>query len=617
LNIWLLAAALALAWYAVAGPLDARRDLLAPPPVPGFQGEPAVPTATRTRAPTPVPPSLTPPSTEAPVAVYVARQAATRTTTPVSLRPPIIVSVSPNRSDAVNPLSLTVQGLDFYPGYVVELNNRPLQTTFLSPVALLAIVPGGLPAGTYDVRVVNPLFPGIFTVLPRAFTIASLSSEAFIPLVARQSSVGTTGIQVQNLSQTVSAVYLRYYDREGNSDPAWAQATTVSPGVSVTLYQGDHPSLPIGFEGSAVVQSQQPIDVVVNRVTEALAPGLGGPAVATSSMTSFRASVGPLPQEAIAPLVFGGFNGYASTVSIQNTSAQTAPFSLSLYPAGSTIAETTVQLSIPPLGLRRVRITSDLGLAPGFMGGAVIRASVGGVSAVVESYHPVTGILFSYTPVASGAPVQHAPLLFKNAGKWASAAQVVNVSGSEVVVNAALRQRGELRSFVLKPATLRPNESYTYYLPATSEVPDGFVGAGTFSATGPIALVVLGLNADRWAATAYTGNATGTPNVSLPLLFKSFNGWDTGVQVFNTGIQDTNVTLTYFLSDGSAVSDVGPVAAGDSATFYQPASPALPAGFVGAGLVTSTNGQPIVAVVNMVSSNRPGDSAGSYEGHNF
>lgn len=538
--------------------------------------------------------------------------------TPTALpRFPVITGVTPARASAVNPLSLVVQGFDFVPGLVVQLNDRPLQTTFLSPAALMAIVPAGLPAGSYDVRVVLPGFPGILGVLPRAFTITNLSSEAFVPIVARQSSIGTTGIEVQNLSSTLAAIYVRYYDRDGNSDPAWAQATTVAPGASVTLYQGDQTALPVGFEGTAIVQSQQPVDVVVNRLLDPAPAGSGSAAGASLSGASFRAALGPLPPEVIAPLVFGGLNGYVSTISVQNTTAQAAPVTIALFPAGIPTPSTTIELNVPPLGLRRVRVTADLGLPPDFVGSAIIRASAGGVAAVVESHHTQTGVAFAYTPVAAGASIQHAPLLFKNVSKWVSAVQVVNVSGRDVVVDAALRQRGDLRTFQLAAVPLRPNESRTYYLPAISEIPEGFIGSGTFTASGPIALVVLGLHPERWAATAYTGISTGTPNVSLPLLFKAFDGWDSGVQVYNVGSQDTVVTLAYVLPDGSTVMDVAQVAAGGSATFYQPASPALPTGFVGGGIATSTTGQPIVAVVNLVSASRTGDAASAYEGRNF
>src|SRR4029077_1341340 len=110
-----------------------------------------------------------------------------------------------------------------------------------------------------------------------------------------------------------------------------------------------------------------------------------------------------------------------------------------------------------------------------------------------------------------------------------------------------LHQRGDPKPYPLKPTSLHPNDSYTYYLPSVSEVPEGFIGAGTFTANGPISVVVLHVNADKAAASSYTGIPNATPNVSMPLLFKAADGWDTGVQVYNVGGQDTVVTLAYLL----------------------------------------------------------------------
>src|SRR5207244_909095 len=88
------------------------------------------------------------------------------------------------------------------------------------------------------------------------------------------------------------------------------------------------------------------------------------------------------------------------------------------------------------------------------------------------------------------------------------------------------------------------------------------------------------------------------------LLFKSGNGWNTGLQVQNASSRAA--TLTAAFTD--SVGDEGPwaetatVGPGASVTFYQPANSQLPEGFVGAAVVSSDSGQPLAGVVNEIRS---------------
>jgi hypothetical protein len=480
-----------------------------------------------------------------------------------------------------------------------------------------------------------------------AFAIVNLTAVHYVPLVLKRVADTTTGIQVQNLSNSATTAYVIYYNRDGFADPSWIESRPLAPGGSATFFQGDHPTLPIGFDGSAVVQSTQASAAVVNRVhlPSAALPGplpgstfflptpipvlavpptplpLGGPQygpyddppnVATAG--AFQAIAAPTARQVAVPVVFGGFNGYRTTVSVQNTGELTTDYAVALYPTGSTTSVASFTLSIPPLAARRIRLAPDIGVPPDFVGTALITSTSSPVTGIAETVHSVSGLLFSYGGTSSGATTHQLPLLFRNAAGWVSGAQVVNVSTMDVLVNASLRGRGGLGGFTLPPRTLRPNESYTYYLPVLPEIPDGFIGSATFVASGPITVVAQHVQAERGNVMAYTGFSRATTTVGLPLLFKESNGWNSGVQVQNTGTAETNVTLTYFANDGLVLAENAIVGPGSSITFYQRDNPALPAGYVGSGVLSSSGGQPIVAVVNQVNYLRLGDNAMAYEG---
>jgi hypothetical protein len=266
----------------------------------------------------------------------------------------------------------------------------------------------------------------------------------------------------------------------------------------------------------------------------------------------------------------------------------------------------------------RVRLSQELGVPADFIGTAVVSGSGGAtLVAASETLNESNGMLMSYAGFGSGANTVNTPLLFKNYNGWVAGAQVVNVSVGTITVNATVYQRDSAVSYNLGTRTLLPNESYTYYLPAIAEIPDGFVGSAVFSATGPIAVVVQEINEGRVAGMAYSGFGGGTANISVPVIYRDWESWDSGIQVQNMGTADAVVNVTYHLSGGQNVMEAALITAGNSETFYQPANPNLPAGTIGAATVTSNSGQPIVAIVNQVNYNATGDGSMVYEGINY
>lgn len=519
-----------------------------------------------------------------------------------------VVSVSPSSGSVVSPTVINVSGAGFVNGSTVVLigaggSTTTLTTTFGTATALTATVPVGLVIGPYGVRVDNPSQP-TGTVLSAGFTVTGLGSVLYVPVALKNASGDDSGIQVQNTSGTAATVHLIYYGQNGNAVAADGPQS-VPAGGSWTFYQPGDPNLPGGFDGSAVVHSTQPIAAIVNRVNYIGALAYAGSlTVPTSSGTQLT-----------VPLVYGGLNGYSTTVSIQNTGATAATYLLSLQANTSTSPTTTLSVTIPALAVRRVRIGIDVAVPPTFIGTATIGSSTTAI-AVAETRNPSTNILLGYAGFTTGANVTNAPLLFKNYNGWVSGAQVANLSGSTITVNASLRNRDTGATLALPSVTLSANQGYFYDLAAHSIVTDGFVGSGVFTANGPVSVTVQEINASRSTGMAYSGFGAGTANISLPLIFKGSNGWDTGVQVQNVGGAQAALVITYYLANNVTVTDNDVVDPGNSVTFYQPATTSLPSGLVASATVAS-NGPPIVALVNEVNYARGADAAMAYEGINY
>jgi len=507
----------------------------------------------------------------------------------------------------VSPTTITVTGTGFLPNAQIVLGNRPaIPAQFQSPTSLVATLPVGLPIGSYGVSVINPNSTSS-PVLPNAFTVVGLGSSLYVPVAVKQANGDDSGIQVQNLSGSSSTIYLTYYDQNG-----FAIATDGPQNVtafnSVTFYQPSNTTLPSGFDGSAVVQSTQPIAAIVNRVNYTGTNASAGSTTLPSGAGGSNVTV---------PLVYGGQNGYVSTISIQNTSTGTATYTVSLQANGVTTPTSTVQVTIPSLAVKRLRVGTDLFVPSTFLGSAIISASGATLTAVAETRNSSNGILMSSAGFASGTTTINAPLLFKNYNGWVSGAQVANMSSTTITVNAQLHNRDNDSALGLPPVTLGPNQAYFYDLATVSFLPDGFVGSAVFTSTGPAAVTIQEVNSTQVAGMAYSGFSNGTNNISIPLIFKETStGWNTGVQVQNLGAIDATVTITYTLSTGFTISESSVAIAGQSVTFYQPANTGLPSNTTGAATVTS-NGPPIVAIVNETNYQRTGDASMAYEGINY
>jgi hypothetical protein len=533
-----------------------------------------------------------------------------------------VTAVSPNSVNAVAQTPLTVSGQGFTISTTVLVNGQPVQTAFNNAGSLTAFVPPGLASGSYAVSVQNPGQPPS-PPLVNAFTVTGLQQGLFVPVIAKGAAGGSTTVHVQNIASVPTTVYVLYYDVNGHTEATWTQTANVLAGASAMFDASANNALPAGFDGSAVVQSAQAITAIVNRVNTSGATQLttGDVQSATqrgASAGSFPAFASGAATQMTVPVTFGGYRSYRTTISVQNTSSQPASYNVALYPTGVTSPVTTIPRLIPPLASARIRLGTDIGVPADFIGTAVV-SGIGGATLVAasETLNEATGVLLSYAGFEAGTNVVNTPLLFKNYNGWVSGAQVVNMAPGTITVNATIYQRNSAVTIGLGSRTLQPNESYTYYLPAISELPDDFVGSGAFTATGPISVVVQEINEGRGAGMAYSGFGGGTPNVSVPVIYKDWSAWDSGIQVQNLGSADAVVNVTYHLAGGQNVVEAVLITAGNSETFYQPANPNLTAGTIGGATLTSNGGQPIVAIVNQVNYNLTGDGSMVYEGINY
>lgn len=212
---------------------------------------------------------------------------------------------------------------------------------------------------------------------------------------------------------------------------------------------------------------------------------------------------------------------------------------------------------------------------------------------------PAPGVLRAAAynaPVA--APRVSLPLVTRDPNGWTTSWTIQNASNLPAEGLVELYDAGGGRATVV-PFELRPFAAVTVSAADVPDLPDGFVGSAVITANRPVAAVVMAdrSGADRYAYEAMTGGAT---TLFAPVVLKDREGWVTGIQVQNLGGLPTTVQVIYASGPAGRWFDTADLAPFGSATFYQPAHPALPPGFAGSAVITSLNAQPLGAVVTQV-----------------
>jgi hypothetical protein len=247
-------------------------------------------------------------------------------------------------------------------------------------------------------------------------------------------------------------------------------------------------------------------------------------------------------------------------------------------------------------------------------------------SVVISSDQPVAAIAnvlatsgtgmsgASYGGFTAGAESVSMPLIMKaNSGfsTWFN------------VQNTGMAATGVTVSYAGQPtcdqnATIEPGAAATFDQSAHGCLPNGYVGAATVTADsgGTIVTAVMQVGPDLlFAYNGFTGGSTGPV---IPLVNANNSGFITGIQIQNAGASDTDVTIEYTPVSGlgTACSETKTVEAGSSATFALYAftlggdpnpgtdNCAMGATFVGSAAVSQTGGEPLVGIINQLSSDK-------------
>jgi len=435
-----------------------------------------------------------------------------------------------------------------------------------------------------------------------------------------------TGIQVQNLDNTLATVAFTFYPTAGSPINA---ADTINALSSKTYFPLNSLGVGAGFAGSAVVASDRNIRAVVNQL-------------GTLSGVTYLATTNGFLQgqtQVNLPLIMCQNNNYNTWFSVQNAGTANADFYVSYYGGGSTPVATDTALSVPP-GAARVfdqtpgsttkHCGSGGGLpAPPFVGSAIVTSTQPIVAAVMQLNTVNFRTLLGYNGFTSDSNEIALPLVMANNSGFFTGIQVQNAD--TVPVNVQITYGPDTVAPFFTPAaenfTLAPGASKTVLQsgpsPANGSVNNWtfssagvYVGSAVVTATGRIVAIVNQLRTTGTpVATAYEGfdPATATAQASAPLIMANNSGYFTGIQVQNADTVPVNVQITYgpdtvapfftpaaenfTLAPGASktVLQSGPSPANGSVNNWTFSSAGV---YVGSAVVTATG--KIVAIVNQL-----------------
>jgi hypothetical protein len=414
------------------------------------------------------------------------------------------------------------------------------------------------------------------------------TNTAYFPLVLKDNHGWNTVLTIQNTAPRNATFALSLVDETGAQ--AEKLTATIAPMGAASLVLARLASVPNGFVGSAIVQADAPIAGVVNldRPGRDRLSYVGLPAGTTMVWV---------------PLLMREANGWDTGFQIQNLTQSTVHARVSFFTQGEATPVSVSVVQLAPLAPLAIYQPSDHRLPREWVGSALIESLENQPLAVVVNQLSDDGLGMAYVGIGAPSETLRLPLVYKNAGDWSSGVQVQNAGTAPTTVTLSYFRADGSSPLATDRASIPPGAAVTFYQGTSHELPDGFAGPATVTSLDgqPLVAVVNAVKQGSGMATAYDAVAIGGPALHLPLLYREFGGWSSGVQLQNVGNASAVVNLTFYQEDGREVATTTrSLERGAVTTVYLPELAELPSAFIGSAIATSQNGEPIAAMVNQV-----------------
>ena len=282
---------------------------------------------------------------------------------------------------------------------------------------------------------------------------------------------------------------------------------------------------------------------------------------------------------------------------VQNLSAETATIMLEFYDeAGNVVTAATLSDTIAGDSSKLYTQANNDDLPSGFNGSVVILSDRPVAAIAVQEARNALNQVYqgTYSGFAAdrASDTFYAPTVMKAFYGFTTEISVQNASSANVDVSVSYTG-GYSDSFT----GLKPGQVIRFDNSATVGMPSAYIGAAVITATGGnVVAVVNQNNVAALQQQTYEGFSPASAGTELfvPVLMRSFYGFNTSVQVQNVGAGSTDITIHY--SNGTSKTETL-ATNGASYLFTQGNDPDLPSGWIGSARITSTS-ENIIAVAN-------------------
>ena len=496
-----------------------------------------------------------------------------------------------------------------------------------------------------------------------SLTPGSSTDDAGALLASYRLGAENSWIRVQNMGQANAVLELNYFDEQGRlaGQDACPSATCplLYPGSGWTFFQRDNPNLPRGFQGSAVVSTDQPIVALQAKdFMRAEKFSIAGDTVAANG-GSHRLFL-PLTAKRDGPN--GSWNGRFAVQNLSDTVTACVTLTYLSIAADDEVAWEPYRpgpnapsrlpgcpeggMPLPPRGTL-FRDPDTMIVPNGFTGSVRIDLAKNAqnqgpekqfVTATADSWNSTIASFASYRGFDEADLGKEIvlPLIDRQVGPESSYSTRFQISNRDPSKPAQIQltfQGWDLganppvfvekrSSFTVKGARFcfQDRDDLANCLAEGDRLPFNFIGTARITSSEPIAVIVDRGTFINEGFTNYRGvrPQDGARRVLLPVLNKNYgrtagaNGWNSWFRVMVTDGGRASVTVKYFGLDlpGGSVAYTVPVER--EFTVFQYLESALPDGFAGTAIIESD--RPIVALADLFTDVFKGDPDFIYNG---
>lgn len=336
-----------------------------------------------------------------------------------------------------------------------------------------------------------------------------------------------TSITYVNVGTADATITLIVYDSAGVGtnialDP-------LAPNAAASLYVGSLTEVASGFQGSASMESSQPLATTLVQVPQTPSTVKNRPLSNGFSQGSSIVKI---------PTVLKNVYSTNTIFTVQNVAAVTAAVEVKFVPVSGTPVSVDISLEPGAAKYYDLGATSPI-TASSFNGSVVLTATTGSLVATSLELSTTNDNTYAFEGVDTGGNKIYMPSAFCNWGAGGainSAYAVQNVSDTANASVSIAYTSGETDG----PYTIGPGAKRSFL--GCDANPNNFIGAATVTSTGA-EVVAMGKIYGNSLSTAYVGLAQGFTKVAVPYVRWTQSNWTDGTrQRVNIAIQNVGTS---------------------------------------------------------------------------